>query len=113
MSYNVEFDESNKRFISNRGDEHSAVCWNVSMRRLINGEENYVHEVDCIVRLQDCNRAIELCFGEYGKKSITEQALHDRTEKIDALIEELVDFRKSMVECYQQALEINKGQDDE
>lgn len=95
------YQQDSKKFLSDKHDEHSAVCWNANATYFVNDKIECSGEasVESTLRLQDCTRSINIEFDAFRPEDI-ENNLDTRLKKIDNLIYELNDFREALRGAY-------------
>lgn len=100
---------SAKKFLSDRGEEHSAVCWSVSAEYYMDDDQDIakIANVDATLRIQDCTRSINIEFEAYGD-NVNQDMFISRLMKIDNLIGELEIFKDEMRKAYAQAIKHNE-----
>lgn len=76
-----------KRFLTDRGAEGGSIRWSVETG-------SYLTEIDAELILSDCSKHIYLEFSCDNNK-----ALGKRVAKLEALIEELQDFREALLKA--------------
>lgn len=77
-----------KRFLTERGDEGGSIRWTLGKDAYFNGD------INAEIIITDCNKSIYLDFSYTNNK-----ALGKRVAKLESLIEELQDFRESLLKA--------------